>query len=91
MKLHKTKVMDVIASANNKPYNIVFVKKDRTVRKMHAQQGVEKDLKGGKNKVVKPGNAYITTYDLDKKAYRTINLSTVLALSVNGVEYDVEQ
>lgn len=88
-KLHRSKVLAKIEEANNRPYQVTFVKKDHTVRKMNAQQGIEHDLKGGKNNVIRTDNAYITTFDTDKNAYRTINLSTVLALTVNGIPYEV--
>ena len=89
--IKRTKVLDKIAEATGSNYLVWFKKQDSTMRKMLARQGVEYNLKGGENKVVKPSNDYISTFDVDKFAYRTINLATITKLKVNGVTYKVAE
>lgn len=90
MILARAKVIQKIRETNNKPYYVRFKKQDGTLRNMLAQQGVTRNLKGGKNLVEKDDNSYLTTFDLEKQGYRTINLDTVEELVINGIEYKVK-
>ena len=87
-KLNRIRVASKIAEAEGQ-YEVVFVKKNGELRKMKCLQGVEHNLKGFPNKVVKEENSYLSTFDTVKKAYRTINLATMKTLIVNGEEYEV--
>ena len=87
--LSRTKVLAKIDEAKDTNYEVTFIKKDKSVRTMLARQGVEYNLKGGVNKVVKNSNTYISTFDVDKFEYRTVNLQTVTKLIVKGVSYKV--
>ena len=87
-KLSRTKVLNKIL-ATDKPYIVTFTKKDGTKRKMIAKQGVEHNLKGGANRVVRDDNAYLTTWSILDEGYRTINLDTVRKLEVDGIKYKV--
>jgi len=87
-KISRTKIESLIKSAKG-TYEVSFKKKDNTIRNMRARQNVDHNLKGGVNRVVKPSNGYITTFDVDAFDYRTVNLNTVTKLTVNGVKYEV--
>lgn len=87
-KISRSKVQKLIESADG-TYKVTFKKKDGTMRTMLARQNVAHNLKGGTNRVVKPSNDYISTFDVDAFGYRTINLATVNKLTVNGVKYEV--
>ncbi len=89
IKLSRTKVKEVI-DASKGVYEVTFKKKDGTIREMLARQNVEHNLQGGVNKVVKPSNDYISTFDVNAFGYRTINLATITKLKVNGVKYMVK-
>ena len=89
-KLAREKVQSRIAGQGNKVFCVTFTKKDGTDRKMVARLGVKKGLKGGENKVVKPDNSYMTVYDMQKQAYRTLNLRTIKNIKLSGVAYDVQ-
>ena len=70
-------------SLGGKIFSAQFVKKDNTIRKIKARLGVTKHLKGGSK-----GYDYdhlLTVWDLDKKAYRTINLDTLLSLKCGKI------
>ena len=80
----------LIESADNKPYEVDFIKSDGSKRHMRAQQGVKHNLKGGVNTVEREDRPYLVTFDVDKEEYRTINLSTVFHLKIDDVDYEVE-
>jgi hypothetical protein len=88
-KLARSKVLKKIEDAGDAVYSVVFKKKDGTKRTMMAKQGVQHNLKGGVNKVIKDSNDYISTFDVEKFAYRTINLATVERLKIHGTIYKV--
>lgn len=62
-------------------FTVTFTKKDGTLRKMNARLGVTKHLKGGSKGYNDSDFNYLTVFDLGKKAYRTVNLSTVKSLT----------
>lgn len=65
-------------------YSVVFVKKTTgEVRKMNCRQGVSKHSKGGVN-VCAGKDDLLSTYSLDSKGYRTINLSGVIEVCHAG-------
>ena len=67
----------------------VFVKKDGSERTMTFRLGVKKNLKGGENKVERLDRPYLTVFDMQKDAYRTVNLRTLKSITVDGVTYEV--
>ena len=82
------KVDEVIKSTHGKIFSCEFIKKDGSLRKMVARLGVQKNLKGGKNGVSEK-NSLITVYDMIAGGYRMINLATLQALKVRGMQYEV--
>ena len=79
--IDSTKVKKLVGSTF---FTVTFVKKDGTLRKMNARLGVKKHLKGGEKKYNAEDLNYLTVYDLQKKAYRTINVNTLRELKVKG-------
>jgi hypothetical protein len=67
-------------------FRACFIKKDGSVREMTARFGVKKHLKGGELGYVPEERGYIVVFDVEKKAYRTINMDTLLFLKYNGKE-----
>ena len=67
-------------------FGATFVKKDGSIRKIHARVGVKKGLKGGTNRH-QFSDKYLTVYDMQKKQYRVINTDTLLSVRMNGVEF----
>lgn len=69
-------------------FSVQFVKKNGEIRKMLARLGVKKYLKGGQK-----GYDYdnlLTVYDVKKKAYRTININTLMKIKANGKTIEVK-
>jgi len=68
----------------NKIFSAQFYKKNGELRNIHCRLGVTKHLKGGHKKYDSDSLNYLTVFDLQKKQYRTINLSTLKQLKVKG-------
>lgn len=67
-------------------FRACFVKKDGTIREITARFGVKKHLKGGELKYNPEALNYIVVFDVEKEAYRTINMSKLIFLRYNGKE-----
>jgi hypothetical protein len=67
-------------------FRACFFKKDGTVREMTARFGVKKHLKGGELKYNPEALNYIVVFDVEKEAYRTINMDQLIFLRYNGKE-----
>lgn len=87
-KLKRAKILGKIGETTE-TFKVVFKKQNGTMRTMRCRQGVEHNIKGGTNTVMKDDNAYLTTFDVDAFDYRTINLDTVTKLTVNGIKYKI--
>lgn len=88
--INQYKAYNTIMQTQGQIFSATFTKKDGTLRKMIARLGVRKDLKGGTNHVT-PQSSYVTVYDMHKKAYRLINLDTLINISANHKKYLVKK
>jgi hypothetical protein len=68
-------------------FRACFLKKDGTVREMTARFGVKKHLKGGELSYNPEDFNYVVVFDVDKQAYRTINMDKLIFLRYNGKEF----
>lgn len=70
------------AGENGRIFSVKFVKRtNNEIRTMNCRLGVTKHLKGGEQGYDPKDHNLITVWDLQKKAYRSINLETVFALN----------
>lgn len=67
-----------ILATKGRFFSVSFIKKDGTTRKMTARLGVKKDIKGVGLKFNPTERNLIVVFDIHKRAYRMINLSTIL-------------
>lgn len=67
-------------------FRACFLKKDGTAREMTARFGVKKHLKGGELGYNAEALNYIIVFDVEKEAYRTINMDKLIFLRYNGKE-----
>jgi len=83
-----SEVESVLDSSNGRFMTVVFVTRgDNTVRTMNCRKGVKKGIKGtGKDR--KRSGLY-TVYDMVVKGWRTINVSGIHKINMNGTEYRV--
>ena len=96
MKYKKISRKDVlqILEENRNPntiFSVVFLKKNREIRRMNCMLGVKKHLKGGKLSYNPKERNNLVVFDTQKKGYRTINLDTLMNISMKGVEYNVTE
>lgn len=69
-----------ILSTNGKIFGVTFIKKDGSLRNMTARLGVRKNLKGVGLSFNPDERNLIVVFDMRKKAYRMINLSTIISM-----------
>jgi hypothetical protein len=79
--LEKKLLLDFLG---NKIFTATFTKKDGSLRVMNCRLGVKKHLKGGQKSYNDDDFNYLTVFDLNKKAYRTININTLKQIKANG-------
>ena len=78
-----------IYKTNGKIFSAVFRKKDGEKRLMNCRTKVQKYLKGVGLKFKPQERGLVTVFDLQKGAYRFINLETLERLKIQGVEYEI--
>ena len=64
-------------------FSVTFTKKDGTQRDMVARSGVKKHLKGDGPSTTAHIPKYFTVFDMQKAAYRTINIETICKFKCN--------
>lgn len=86
-------IKKAIEETAGKMFSITFVKKDGSLRDMVCRLNVSKDVKGtnpeANEKRIKTltKNGMVTVFDMIKKGYRVINLTTIKTLTLNKVVY----
>lgn len=90
---------DLIYGSKGAMFDVVFIKKDGTPRRMNARLGVKKHLKGGTLKFDPKEKGYVVVYDVqcglkaqsddDKACYRMINLNTIKSIRIGRQKYVV--
>lgn len=88
--ISKQEFLNILEEFDNQIFSVKFTKKDGSIRDMNARLGVKKYVTG-------VGMAYnpadydlITAFDMQKHAYRMINIKTLISAKINGNEYQIE-
>lgn len=90
MRVHKTKVGQLLNELDGKFATVEFTKKDGSIREMNLRFGVHKGVKGSnRTPTERYDTPYRVAYDVKSKGYRTINLSTISKIKANGLTYHV--
>jgi hypothetical protein len=83
-KMDKEEAKKLISAQGGRVFCVTFTKKDGTERRMLCRRQVKKGVKG-------VGMAYnpadydlVTVFDMEKAAYRTINLNTITRICAAG-------
>lgn len=72
---------------SGKIFTAVFKKKDGSIRTMNCRMNVAKYV-NGKGLAFNPmDKGLLPVFDLQKDAYRFINLNTLMSIKANGKEY----
>lgn len=86
--IKRVRLEGYIRRLNGKIFTVNFIKKDKTKRKMNARTSVTKYVKGtGKPNGL--STSCIKVFDMQKHAYRQINLATVTSIKAEGITYKV--
>ena len=88
-KISRKDILQLIKDNKGTIFSVVFLKKDGSIRHMTCRFGVKKHLKGGKLAFNPLERALLVVFDMQKEAYRMINLETLMSINMKGVEYNV--
>ena len=90
--INRNKAKELIKESKGLIFSTTFVKKDNTIRTLTSRTGKQYKSKTGKKAPYKPSDYnLIALYDMRKKAFRMLNLNTLLTLSINKEKYLIEQ
>lgn len=83
--MNRQQKLEIIKSTKGKVFTANFVKKNGDLRSMNCRLGVTKHLKGGDNTTAHIPE-YVTVFDMQKKAYRNLNLDTLMSVRTGNAE-----
>ena len=89
-KISRKDILHLLEQNKGNVFSVVFLKKDGSIRHMTCRFGVKKHLKGGELKFNPIEKSLLVVFDMQKEAYRMINLETISNITSKGVEYYVE-
>ena len=69
---------------NGRIFSATFIKKDGTERRINARRGVSKGVKGQGMSFDSASKGLLVVFDMQKLAYRMINLFTLKQINING-------
>lgn len=88
----RSDLVDHIKSTNGRMFRVTFVKRTTgEVRDMTARFGVTEHLKGGKLPFNASDKNVLIVFDMEKEAYRAINVDGILSAHIDNVEYVVAE
>ena len=88
-KIARKDILNLLLDNKGHVFSVVFLKKDGSIRKMLCRFGVKKHLKGGKLAFNPLERSLLVVFDMQKEAYRMINLETLMNINMKGVEYEI--
>jgi len=89
--LNREQLKYILKNSKGKIMTIAYRKKDGTLRTINTRTGVKKDITG-KGLTYNPDEyGYVILWDLNKKAYRTVNVDTVTTLKGGGEIYKIQE
>ena len=89
--INTTRAKELIKESKGKIFSTTFIKKDNTVRTLTSRTGKQYTPTGNKAPYKAEDYNLIALYDMKKKAFRMLNLNTLLTLSINKEKYLIEQ
>ena len=89
--INKTTAKELIKDSKGKIFSTSFIKKDNTIRTLTSRTGKQYTPTGNKAPYKPKDYNLIALYDMRKKAFRMLNLNTLLTLSINKEKYLIEQ
>lgn len=90
--INRNKAKELIKESKGLIFAATFLKKDNTIRTLTSRTGKQYKSKTGRKAPYKAENYnLIPLYDMRKKAFRMLNLNTLITLSINKEKYLIEQ
>ncbi len=90
MEININKAKEYIYNTNGKIFSAVFTKKDGEKRKIVCRRGVSKYITGKGLGFNPASRNLVGVFDMQKKAYRFINLETLETIRVSGKKYEIK-
>ena len=82
---------ELIKESNGLIFSTTFVKKDNTIRTLTSRTGKHYKSKTGRKAPYKTENYNLMhLYDMRIKAFRMLNLNTLLTLNINKTKYIIQ-
>ena len=89
--INRTKAKELIKESKGLIFSTTYIKKDNTVRSLTSRTGKQYKSKTGRKAPYKPSDYnLIPLYDMKIKAFRMLNLNTLLTLSINRTKYIIK-
>lgn len=82
--MDKNEAKKLIAAQGGRIFYVTFIKKDGTERRMLCRRQVKKGIKGIGMAYKPEDYDLVTVFDMEKQAYRTINLNTITKICAQG-------
>ena len=93
MKISRAKATELIRESQGKAISATFIKKNGETRMLNGRTGVYKSphapLTGEGLKYTPSDYGLVSIFDMQKKAYRMININTLSELKIAGTSYEV--
>ena len=89
--INRNKAKELIKESKGLIFSTSYIKKDNTIRTLTSRTGKQYASKTG-NKAPYKAEDYnlLPLYDMRKKAFRMLNFSTLLTLSINKTKYIIK-
>ena len=89
--INRNKAKELIKESKGLIFSTTFIKKDNTIRTLTSRTGKQYKSKTGRKAPYKPEDYnLISLYDMKIKAFRMLNLNTLLTLSINRTKYIIK-
>ena len=85
--INRNKAKELIKGSKGLIFAATFTKKDNTIRTLTSRTGKQYTPTGNKAPYKPSDYNLIPLYDMKKKAFRMLNLNTLITLSINKTKY----
>ena len=85
-----TRAKELIKESKGLIFSTTFIKKDNTIRTLTSRTGKQYKPTGNKAPYKPEDYNLIPLYDMRKKAFRMLNLNTLITLTINKTKYIIK-
>jgi len=91
MNITTDRAKELIRETNGQIFSSTFIKKDNSIRTLTARIGKKYKSKTGREAPYKASNYnLLPVYDMKIKAFRMLNINTLLTLTINKNKYKIK-